>query len=301
MNQIKIYGELLDYVSGYLKVLQDKPLETPKSTLDALWCYSCGLSKLERSNKKEIPLPHLNKKSYSQLKELIDKRISGIPLAYLIGYESFMEIDFKVDKRALIPRIETETLGYAALELINQKAKQKDEVKIIDVCTGMGNLALSFAYYQPKAKIWAADLSEEAIALAKENAQILKMENNVSFLSGDLFEPFKPMNLEAEIDIITCNPPYISTAKVEKMPEEISLHEPNMAFNGGTFGIQIILRLIHDSVHFLKNEGWLCFEVGLGQGPGILKYLIKNKHFSSILTEKNENGDIRAILAQVKY
>jgi release factor glutamine methyltransferase len=300
MDQKEVYVELLNYVSGHLKVMQDKALETPKSTLDALWRYACNYTNSEKSNTNELFLPLLNESSYVFLKKLIDKRITGTPLAYLTGYETFMNINFKVDQRALIPRKETEILGYAALDLINQKAKLNDEVNVIDVCTGMGNLALAFAYHQPKTRIWAADLSEEAIKLAKENANLMELQEHVSFLSGDMFKPFMQLNLSDSIDIITCNPPYISTAKVDKMPEEISLYEPKMAFNGGYTGLQIIFRLISESMDFLKNKGWLCFEVGLGQGPGILKLLERNKHFVNLQTANNENGDIRAILAQAK-
>jgi release factor glutamine methyltransferase len=299
MDQQKVYKDLLGIVTQEIKPLPDKPNETPQKTLETLWFFSCGYASKHR-NDSSHSLPTLDETKLNQLKELIHQRSRGIPLAYIVGNERFMEVDFKVDNRALIPRKETEILGYSALNIINEKAKQKEEVKIIDLCTGMGNLALAFAYHQPKTKIWASDLSEEAIALANENVRMLGLEERVSFFPGDMFQSLSGKNLSDSIDVITCNPPYISTAKVETLPEEISSYEPKMAFNGGSIGIQIILRLIHDSVEFLQNEGWLCFEVGLGQGPGILKFVERNKYFFKTATAKNENGDIRAIMAQIK-
>ena len=296
MNQQEIYNELLDYISNNLKTLPDKPEENPENTLHALWLHSCGINAKQQSNS---PLPELDEKSLSFLQKLIQKRIKGTPLAHLTGVEKFMNIEFKVDSRALIPRKETELLGQAALEHINEIARNKSVVNTIDVCTGMGNLALAFAYHQPKTKVWASDLSNEAILLAKQNAQMLGLEEKVTFFTGDLFEPFSQEKLSDSIDILTCNPPYISSAKVEKMPDEISKHEPKMAFDGGSIGLQIVFRVINEAPAFLKNGGWLCFEVGHGQGEGLLKFIKRNEKFTRIETANTETGDIRAILAQV--
>ena len=298
MNQQEIYRELLEYISHKLNVLPDKPEENPENTLHALWLYSCGINANQQTN-SSLPLPELDEKSLAILQKLIQRRIKGTPLAHLTGVEKFMNIEFKIDSRALIPRKETELLGYAALERINEIARNKSVVDTIDVCTGMGNLALAFAYHQPKTKVWASDLSEDAILLAKQNAQKLGLEEKVIFFTGDLLEPLSRENLSDSIDVLTCNPPYISSAKVEKMPDEISKHEPKMAFDGGSIGLQIIFRLINEAPAFLRNNGWLCFEVGSGQGEGLLKFVKRNEAFSRIETVKTEAGDIRVILAQV--
>ena len=298
MNQQEIYRDLLEYMSHKLNVLPDKPEENPENTLHALWLYSCGINTNQQTN-SSLSLPELDEKSLAILQKLIQRRIKGTPLAHLTGVEKFMNIEFKIDSRALIPRKETELLGYAALERINEIARNKSVVDTIDVCTGMGNLALAFAYHQPKTKVWASDLSEDAILLAKQNAQKLGLEEKVIFFTGDLLEPLSRENLSDSIDVLTCNPPYISSAKVEKMPDEISKHEPKMAFDGGSIGLQIIFRLINEAPAFLRNNGWLCFEVGSGQGEGLLKFVKRNEAFSRIETVKTEAGDIRVILAQV--
>ena len=298
-DQSQIYKELLKELSENLVILADKPHESAENTLQALW-LACSGSPTPVHSVKNQTLPDLDDQGHQQLRRLIEKRLSGTPLGHLIGVEQFMELDFKVDQRALIPRKETEILGYAVLERIQMLANQQSNINLIDVCTGMGNLAIAFAFYQKKTNVWASDLSEEAIALARENANWFGLNNRLSFFSGDLLQPLKDKGLEHSVDVITCNPPYISTAKVEQMPREISDHEPKMAFNGGSIGLQVVFRLIKEAIPFLKPGGWLCFEVGLGQGPGLLTWMKKHNHFQRFETATNAKNEIRAILAQTK-
>jgi len=298
MNTENNYNELLDYLSKNMVSLPDKPEENPKSTLEALWYHSCGCKRSPQGN-LPVLLPELTEESFYKLNELIQKRVSGIPLAHLTGRQKFMGIDFLIDHNALIPRKETEILGYAVLSKIKEFAFNQPMVKVIDVCTGMGNLALAFAEHETKTNVLATDISEEAIQLAHKNRVLLALEDKVSLFTGDMLAPFQNDGLSNSIDIITCNPPYISNGKLEKMPEEIIRYEPKLAFNGGPFGLNIIFRLLKESVPFIKNKGWLCFELGLGQGEGIIKIMQRNKHFGKIETGHDEIGNIRTILAQV--
>jgi len=297
-DQSQIFQEFLTELKENLVILEDKPQENPENTLQALW-LACSGSPTPVQSIKDRALPDLDNQGHQQLCSMIEKRLSGTPLGHLIGVEQFMGIDLQVDQRALIPRKETEILGYAVLELIKMLSKQQSNINIIDVCTGMGNLAIAFAFYYKKTTIWASDLSEEAIFLARENARKFDLNDRLSFFSGDLLQPLKDKGLERSVDIITCNPPYISTAKVEQMPREIAEHEPKMAFNGGSIGLQIVFRMINESIPFLKPGGWLCYEVGLGQGTGLLTWMKKNNnHFQRFKTATNAKGEIRAILAQ---
>jgi len=299
METKKIYDEFLELISENFIGLPDKPEENPKNTLEVLWHFSCGFQRTIKSISR-FPLPELTESSCKQLKELIKRRISGIPLSHLIGIKEFMKIDFLVDSSALIPRKETEILGYAALSKIRECAVNQDIVKVIDACTGMGNLALAFAYHEPKSMVYAADIAEDAILLAQKNARNLSLDHKVTFFTGDLLAPFQSSEFSNSIDVLTCNPPYISTRNLAKMPEEIIKYEPEQAFNGGPYGLNIIFRLIKDSVELIKKEGWLCFEVGLGQGEGIMKIMERNKQFQKIEFDTDENGNVRSILAQVK-
>ena len=298
MKTEKIYNELIDVLARQLVTLPDKPEENPNSTLEALWYFSCEAPRNSRG-KYEIPLPELDTASFHKLKKLIKQRIKGTPLAHIIGRQDFMGVDFLISSGALIPRRETEILGYGALSKIKALAQTQPAVKVMDLCTGMGNLALAFAYHEPKSLILAADISEPAIQLAQKNAQHLGLHNQVTFYTGDMLAPFQNNGMANTIDVLTCNPPYISNQKVEKMPNEIIKYEPPEAFQGGPFGLNIIFRLMKEALPFIKRDGWLCFEVGLGQGEGLMKMMEKNDHFNKIESAKDDNEKIRAIFAQI--
>jgi len=300
MKTETVYNEFLELLTNNLPGQPDKPDETPQSTLEALWYFSCGTPRAAQG-KSALPLPSLNRKSYVQLKALVQKRVKGTPLAHIIGKQQFMGLDLLVGSEALIPRKETEIVGYAALAKIKELAAKQPQVKIIDVCTGMGNLALAFATHEPKSKVTAIDISSDAVKLAQLNAQNLSLEDRVAFLAADMFEPVEKPEYLKSFDIITCNPPYISTKKLEKLPAEIIKHEPQEAFNGGPIGLSIIFKLIKESPRFLKTGGWLCFEVGLGQGDVISNVMSRNNQFSTIETAKDTQNNIRAILAQINH
>jgi len=303
MESKKAYKAFLALLSEKVVFLPDKPDENPTSTLDALWHFSCVSQSEIREPARDTDdfhLPELTPEAFGLLEELIGKRIEGTPLAHLLGVQVFMEVGFMVDTSALIPRKETEILGYAALKKIKTIATEQAMVHVVDVCTGMGNLAMAFAAGEPKARVLAADISEEAIDLARKNASHLSLETRVDFYTGDMFTPFALEEWSDTIDVITCNPPYISSGKLEDMPEEIIRHEPVEAFNGGSFGLTIIFRLIRDSLAYIRNGGWLCFEVGLGQGDAVAKVMERNPVFCKIEKSLDKDGHVRALLAQVK-
>lgn len=291
-----LYKDILARISRELKILPDKPEETPESTLRALWHAAAGEPKsVQLSN--ELELPHLNSDAISKLYKLVEQRLTGTPLAYLTGRQRFMKIELLAGREALIPRKETELLGYAALNVLSEMARQSDKITVIDVCTGSANLAVALAFHEPKAHIFASDISAEAVGLARRNVAHLGLENRVEVLQGDLLASFDSETFHGNIDLLTCNPPYISSAKVDKMPEEISKYEPKLAFDGGVFGIKILQRLIGEAPRFLKKGGWFAFEVGYGQGTAIMSRLSKDKNFADVQSIKDENGEIRALLA----
>ena len=136
------------------------------------------------------------------------------------------------------------------------------------------------------------------MALARLNATHLGLQQRVEFRAGDLLAPLDTAEFHGTVDVLTCNPPYISSAKVEQMHGEISKYEPRLAFDGGAFGVNILMRLLQDAPRFIKPGGWLAFEVGLGQGPAMAKRLEKAGHFSDLRMEKDANGAPRALAAR---
>jgi release factor glutamine methyltransferase len=199
----------------------------------------------------------------------------------------------------MIPRKETEILGNAALAISQDIILERGFAKVIDLCTGCGNLALALAHHQPKCMVYGSDISEEAIDLARKNAQYLGLEERVNFIAGDLFKPLESDEFYNNIDLLVCNPPYISSAQVDEMMDEIAAHEPRAAFDGGPFGVSVIMALIKEGPKFLKFGSWLGFEVGLGQGAAMLKRMQRSGVFEQIEEYSDGEGNIRAIFGKM--
>ena len=302
MNTItteELFIELTSELSNTFQFLEDKPEETLESTLKACWFKSAGFPK-SAIKAMEEPLPELNEKQIKVLLQLIGQRQRNIPLAHLTGRQSFMGIELLSDKRALIPRKETEILGKKALEISSHLSSEKEEVFVMDICCGAGNLGLAIAFFNPKTTIFATDLSEQAVELAKENICFLNLNNRVEAKQGDLFSALEDEKFYENTDLIICNPPYISTAKVTKMNTEISSHEPVLAFDGGMFGTKIIHRFLNEAPKFLNKEGSIIFEVGAGQGEFMIRLCEMTENYSDIESVEDAMGNIRVIHAKKK-
>jgi release factor glutamine methyltransferase len=297
MNKEELFNILKRDLAGNLNLLDDKPAETIDSSLKALWHAASGFPMpVEKAEK--LLLPDLTGQQVIKLEGLVEQRLKNIPLAYITGRQSFMNIELLSDRRALIPRKETEILGRKALELSLSISKRKHTVNIIDVCCGAGNLGVALAYYNRNAFVFASDLSKDAVDLARDNINFLDLNDRVSATQGDLFSAFETVEFYEKTDLIVCNPPYISSAKVLKMTAEISDNEPSLAFDGGMLGTKIILKLISEAHRFLVKEGWLILEVGVGQGPFIAQLCERSEYYTTIESVEDDSGNIRVILAE---
>ncbi|SHJ13067.1 release factor glutamine methyltransferase [Tangfeifania diversioriginum] len=279
--------------------LKDKPEENIDSTIRALWHKAYGNS-VSAEKAVHLPLPQLSVNQENILQQLVQQRMRGIPLAHLTGRQNFMGIEFKCDPRALIPRKETEILGRKSHEICLKLSKEKSVIAIFDVCCGSGNLGLALASKHPNVKVYLSDLSPGAVELTKENIDFLKLGHKATAKQSDLFAGFDSAKYWGQIDLIVCNPPYISSSKVPKMNPEIASHEPALAFDGGMMGIKLIQKLIRESPKFLSENGWLIFEVGVGQGSFILQICEKSGDWEFVTSAKDTSGNIRVIAACCK-
>ncbi len=298
MDKSKIYKKHLEALSTGLHILEDKPDETPGSTLSALWLTAAG----NPSSAKDVPfdkLPDISSAEAKTLKSYIKRRIAGEPLAHITERQTFLGIELLAGPGALIPRKETEILAIAALGQIEKVAKIKEVPLVIDVCTGAGNLAIVYANKFDQIKVLASDLSLNAVSLANKNVQFCNLEHKIDIFQGDLLGPFNHPRYYNKVDIITCNPPYISSAKVKTMEDEIASFEPELAFDGGPFGIKILKQLVNDAPKYLNENGCLIFEVGLGQGEAVSKLINKTNQFNQITPVYDSDNQIRAISAYV--
>jgi len=297
MDKQALFEKLGSELENKLHFLDDKPEESVRSTLCALWLKAAGISaSAERA--LTIPLPDLEEDQINYLTKLIQLRVENTPLAYITGRQNFMGVELITDKRALIPRKETEILGRKALQLSRELSGPEKTIHIMDVCCGSGNLGISVAYSNPNCIVCASDISQESVELTQENIDMLNLNQRVSAKQGDMMSAFEMDEYYEKFDLILCNPPYISTSKVLKMDQEISMNEPSVAFDGGMLGIKIIQKLIHDAPRFLKKGGWLAFEVGLGQGQFIAQLCERAGVFSNIETIQDDSDSTRVIAAQ---
>ena len=219
-------------------------------------------------------------------------RAAGTPLGYVVGRQRFMGVDIAVAPGVLIPRDETELLGWeAVVRLRESHGPTGRDARIIDMCCGSGNLACGIAHALPEARIWASDLMEDCADLARHNARRLGLHERIYIHHGDLFRPLS----ESEpgcYDVVVCNPPYIPTQRLRRR-QDLLHHEPHAAFDGGPYGVSIYNRLIRDASCFLCGGGWLLFEVGKGQAGYIERLFARSPEYDKLELVADPRGEFR--------
>ena len=222
----------------------------------------------------------LNKEIEEKYKKNINKIIDGLPIQYITKNQEFMKLNFYVDKNVLIPQPDTEILVEETINL----SKNIENVKILDICTGSGAIAISLAKYINNAKIIATDISEKAIKIAKKNAKENKVEEKIQFIISDMFNEIQ----NQEFDIIVSNPPYIEKNVIETLSKQVK-NEPYIALNGGEDGLDFYKILSNNAYKFLKKDGYLCLEIGYNQKKDVEQLLKKeNKYKDRIIIAKKK-------------
>ncbi|MBY3224456.1 peptide chain release factor N(5)-glutamine methyltransferase [Rhizobium laguerreae] len=192
--------------------------------------------------------------------------------------QKFMDVDITAPEGVLKPRAETEILGKRAVEYLLRIGLDRP-IRVIDMCCGSGNLAVAIALHVPDCRVWAADLTEAAVRAAKRNVERHKLSDRIEIRQGDLFAAFAADNLKDTVDLVVCNPPYISAARLDGPSADLLLKEPREAFDGGPFGLSIHQRLIRDAVMFLKPDGLLMCEFGEGQHRQVAALIERSKAY----------------------
>jgi release factor glutamine methyltransferase len=253
--------EVLRWVSGRFGTAD---LPTPLLDAQILLGHVTGLSRIQLYTEMDRPLSQGER---ATLREHVRRRLSGEPVAYLLGRKDWHDLSLYVDPRVLIPRPETESLLDFVLEVF--KSADKAPSHILDVCTGSGCLAVALAKKFPKARVFAVDISEESMEVAKLNAQSNGV-SNIEFLLGDVtrlpvFEYLRKQS--APFDIITANPPYVSESEWQQCDVSVKNFEPKLALTADEDGLKIA-RLVYEHLQTseaLSAQSVFAMEVGLGQ------------------------------------
>lgn len=203
----------------------------------------------------------------ARLQALASRVAAGEPLQYVLGETAFYGRWFTTDRRALIPRPETEELVHAVLEDTDLWCRQQPV--LVDVGTGTGCIALSLAAERPAARVLAVDLSPAALELARENERRLGLAGRVEWRAGDLLAGFAP----GSADAVVSNPPYVASAEIDTLALEIRAHEPRSALDGGADGLRLVARLVEEAFAVLRADGRLWLEIGDGQAEAVRRLL----------------------------
>lgn len=211
-------------------------------------------------------------------RECIEKRAGHIPLQHITGEQEFMGLSFRVNDQVLIPRQDTETLVEEALKYA------MPGMRVLDLCTGSGCILISLLHFCPGLTGVGSDISAEALKMARTNGQRLHVEERAQWLCGDLFE-----KVTGAFDLIISNPPYIRSAEIEELQEEVRLYDPRIALDGAEDGLLFYRRIIEESKSYLKNGGRLLFEIGCDQGRDVAE-LLENAGYTEVSVKKDLAG-----------
>ncbi len=227
-----------------------------------------------------------------KMSALVLRVVRGEPLAYVLGEWDFHGMTLHVDRNVLIPRDDT----CAVTDLAIRKALFLDATpRILDLCTGSGCIGLALASRVKDARVTLADISRDAIAVAKKNISAQKLTGRVSCIVADALS--EPPSFLGKFDMIVSNPPYITTAEMEELPKSVKDYEPTLALHGGADGLNFYRSIAKNYVQALKPGGFICFEFGIGQGDSVREILINNG-FTILESSRDYNNIERAVIAQ---
>lgn len=283
-----VWGEVIAKSSDFLRG-KKVPDARVASELLAARLLHLGRGMLAGEMTKDVPEKYLE-----AMRRGMARLVKGEPIQYVLGEWDFRTLTLKCDRRALIPRPETEELVTRVLGYLNTEIQRRRGGLIVDVGTGTGAIVLSLAKeFRGEAAFLGTDVSEDAIALAKENAVRCGLADRVKFVVADGLDDFDEPQC---VDVIVSNPPYIETAVCETLDPRVKDFEPRLALDGGTSGLDFYERYLSDAVNLLKPGGAVFFEIGENQGEAV-RQLMFDCGFNDIRIEKDYAGHDRYAMA----
>ena len=276
---------VLDVLQSTTAYFKKRKIDNPRLNAEHLLAHVLGRKRIELYLEFER---ELSESELAPLRELVRRRGEGEPLQRLLGTVEFCGHTFLCDKRAMVPRPETEQLVEV---LIADCGLRIADWKILDVGTGSGVIALTLAKEFPEAKISGVDISEDALALARENAARLGLSDRVRFFKSNLLE-----NVDGIFDLIVANLPYIAAQDRHSLSREV-LRDPEVALFAGAHGDELVRALIEQAPARLRPSGMLALEIGLGQSEALLSILAE-KNYRDICSKNDYSGRARFLFAR---
>ncbi len=276
---------VLEAINRSTEFLEKKNIESPRTNAEHLLAHVLKCKRLDLYLAFDRPLKENETDIY---RELIVRRGKTEPLQYIVGTVEFYGLEFKVNPSVLIPRPETELLIEKILESVNKE----DSLKILDIGTGSGNIAVSLAKNLSNSTLTAIDISEDAIEVAEENSELNNINGQISFYKID-FVNEQGFN-ESNFDLIVSNPPYVSINDYSGLSPELKDHEPKIALTDNKDGLNFYSEISKKAQTLLNKNGKLFFEVGMGQAEEVKTILIQNS-FSDIEIFKDYSNIERVV------
>ena len=284
-NDIWTIGRILKWTEQYFGT---KGVESPRLDAEVLLSHVLEKERIYLYVHFDQPL---EAKELAAYKALIKQRVEHVPVAYLLGQKEFMGLNFKVTPATLIPRPDTEILVQAAVE----RLRGRENCSFADIGTGSGAICLSVLSFVQGSHAVTVDISQEARAVAEENAARLGLADRIEFFTGDLLEPIKDRKFTA----ILSNPPYIPEKDIEGLQAEVRCKEPYGALSGGKDGLDFYRRLCSEASDLLEDEGFMAFEVGIGQAGQVADLAKENPLVQRTEILKDLAGIERVVIAYI--
>jgi release factor glutamine methyltransferase len=278
-------GGLLNWTARFLA---ERGAEFPRLDTEVLLAHSVGCRRIDLYTRYDEPAPEEMRASF---KAMVRRRLEGCPVAYLVGHKEFFSLDFEVNPAVLIPRPESEFVVLECLQL----AREMSQPRVVDIGTGSGNIAVALAKQHCGAHVTAIDLSEEALHVARRNAERHGVAERMRFLTGDLFGP---LTANERFDFVLSNPPYIAHDDLGTLPPGVRDYEPHVALDGGPQGYRLLERLAHDAPHYLKPGGYLIVEIGAPQEMPVRQRILAHPGYELAETIHDYSGHPRVLSAR---
>ena len=284
---VKTYSEL--YRDARQKLLATEDPDSAGYMARQLLAHASGKTQEQLIAHRDL---YASEEISAELDFAVARAMAGEPLAYLLGEWEFYGLPLYVDKNVLIPR--DDTCAVAALA-INQGLFLDKTPRVLDLCTGSGCIGLAIASRLPDARVTLADISKEALAVAKKNITRNHLSAKVSCIQADALG--QPSKFLGKFDMIVSNPPYITTDEMARLPRSVAAYEPHLALHGGDDGLVFYRAIAENYRKALKPGGYLCFEFGMGQGDDVCRILEENG-YTILERSRDYNNRERAVIAQ---
>ncbi len=276
--------------------LRDHHVDNPRLNAELLLAHSLNLT-------REALYAHfgdlVREPGKERFEGLLERRLSGEPLQYLLGRQEFWSIDFKVTPDVFIPRPETELLVEASLAILSRSCS-RSRPSVLEIGTGCGAIAVALAKEMRELLIVATDISREALLVAKENSESSGVQDRIRLVQGDLFAPFRRTEDHGPFELILSNPPYVPRPQIKNLEREVREYEPRVALDGGEDGMDFHRKIIFEAPFYLRGGGWLLFEVGEGQGRRISEMIKEEGSYDELEQMRDPSGIERVVKARLR-